>query len=58
MQCQCLYEDFWLRVRAMVITILLFYCTLHMTDIERVTVDLLIHFVREIKEDFEPLHSS
>lgn len=53
MQRQCLNEEFWARVRIIVVAITPFYRTLRMTDMEGATLGLLIHFMREAKEELQ-----
>ena len=49
MQRQCLFEDFWTRVRGIVMAITPFYRVLRMMDMEGATLGLLVHFMREAK---------
>ena len=51
MQRAFLNEEFWQRVRAVVIAITPFYRVLRMTDMEGATLGVLIHFMREAKEE-------
>ena len=53
MQRKCLNENFWMRVRAIVVAITPYYRTLRMTDMEGATLGLLIHFMREAKVELE-----
>ncbi len=51
MQRKCLSEEFWNRVKAVVIALTPYYRVLRMTDMEGATLGLLIHFMREAKEE-------
>ena len=51
MQRQCLFEEFWTRVRTLVIAVTPLYRTLRMTDMEGATLGLLIHFMRQAKAE-------
>ena len=53
MQRQILNEEFWVRVRAIVIAVTPFYRTLRMTDMEGATMGLLVHFMREARKELE-----
>ena len=51
MQRQCLNEAFWVRAWAIVIAITPYYRALRMTDMEGATLGLLVHFMREAREE-------
>ena len=53
MQRQCLFEDFWTKVRTLVIAITPLYRTLRMTDMEGATLGLLVHFMRQAKAEMD-----
>lgn len=53
MQRQILNEEFWVRVRAIVVAVTPYYRTLHMTDMEGATIGFLIHFMRDARKELE-----
>ncbi|MCO5610560.1 hypothetical protein L7F22_064799 [Adiantum nelumboides] len=46
-QCLCLGEEFWDKVKGLVVVILPLYKALRMTDMEGATIGLLYHFMEE-----------